>query len=707
MFSPNLKERGSVMILLSLLLVTLFALIALTIDTTIITSSQSHLQASADAATLGALETYGNQLSIPAPNNVTPVAALAAANTRASSSLRQNFNYNPGKFLQRSSGNTQDAIGSNCNPTINPNGCLRPIIWYAPIPAGPDCPNPLPVAIADPLWRACPCNQSCECGENCLNDPLVTGLPGNGLKLIYRTAQNSPIKALFGSIVAAIKGQPSPEVGLTVTSTAILTPRNAVFLLDLSDSMVGLARPAVGVNANFYDQNPASLPPLPSNLSGVCFKRRYAYPIPVAGTCDPINIEPPYPASLFFTRPRASWNNCLTPTERLNYACFSTDGTAAAPPVPLQYTSGSRADNFLINTVVDPEPLTSALDSVNQAMNSFLARNVPNDRLGIIGFDDQQINNRILALNINTPTTIQPTPLNDPLFAQFELATRVTGAGRLPITNPARYSKYLFPRAYDQNMLTGQVASDLPTAFRNARSMIKNTPSYRQAQNFVVMFSDGMANCLSPLAPLPRCGSTDTFFTQSLGLLETELVEYSRDKIAAHFFLVGAKSQPHRLAWKNSAGGCATADEIEDMATISGQKVPVVNAQGTFLAEGTALVNQIYPWIKATGGLWAPILDSNGANSLGACPVINQATLNAQCAGISNLDKMNALITSGAVFDRGSVKGGAAVWGANLPYWDSYGRILCDPQNRTTAQQVNDAMKLILGKPPFSLVRPN
>jgi hypothetical protein len=50
--------------------------------------------------------------------------------------------------------------------------------------------------------------------------------------------------------------------------------------------------------------------------------------------------------------------------------------------------------------------------------------------------------------------------------------------------------------------------------------------------------------------------------------------------------------------------------------------------------------------------------------------------------------------------------GPVTTWSPASTYWGTNGRILCDPQNRTTQEQVNDAMKIILGKPPFVLVRP-
>jgi len=118
------RQKGAVMILFALLLVTLFSFLALVIDTTLFSSSQSHLAISADAAVLGALQEYGNKLSI---TTNTPADALTAAVNSAKASLALNFNNNPGKFLQKQSANTQDIIGTDCTPGAFANGCLMPI----------------------------------------------------------------------------------------------------------------------------------------------------------------------------------------------------------------------------------------------------------------------------------------------------------------------------------------------------------------------------------------------------------------------------------------------------------------------------------------------------------------------------------------------------------------------------------------------------
>lgn len=709
------KENGAVIVLFALLVVTLFALVALTVDTTLITSSQSHLRTGADAAVLGALEEYGNELSKSPPS--TPAAALTAANTKARQYLRQNFNYNPGKFLQKQTANYQDAIGSDCTPGVNANGCLRPIDWYPAIPAS-SCPNPLPTLVSDANWRPCPCNESCECGLGCAKDPMIAvpARAGNGLKLEYRTDQNSPLKALFGQVIEIIGGGgASPEVGLQTTSRAVLTPRNAVFAIDLSSSMTSLARASGSYAANYYDYKvPGPMGP----TDAICMRQEYSYPFANGGTCDGMGLSnqgplTPAPDSNC-TDPRNNYYNC---GDTNLYTCFSSSNSK---PIPAYYpgVATPQLHHFLINTAVTPEPLTSALDAVNQAMNAFKTQKVPNDHLGIIGFDDERIDNRILATNKSDPANIEPSPLSDPEFDQFEQATRVIGdppaRNPIPITDQRRYSKFLFPRYFNSLGVGGIIGSDLPSAFRLAKDMIMHADNYRNAQNFVVMFSDGMSNCLSFTDPrvttpptINRCVSDELHLTDSLDLIRRELLEYSTNKIAAHFVLLGAKSQPHRLAWKNAAGKCALEDEILTMAP----PVPALNAQGAFDPDGTPLVNQIYPWIKATGGLWAPILDSYGVNPAGGCPNIDPVAFDIACGTLDNAANrasVAAAVTSGGTTAGGVLRGGtsAPTWAAPSIYWDVNGRILCDPQNRTISQQVNEYMRIILSKPPFVLVKP-
>jgi len=695
------EERGAVLILLALMVFVIIAFLALSVDTTLISASRVHSQLASNTAVMGALEAFGSRLTA----GRTQAQALTDANGAlavAEAKLSANFNSkNPGWFTQRVSGNTQGDL--EICPAMGANGCLRPVQFYFPIPQGGICPSPTPWTLAtnDPNWRPCACDVSCECGENCPNDPQVTGVPANGLKLRYNIDSNSPIRGIFRTIANVAQGGSPAEVTYGFTARAVLTPRNAIFLLDLSDSMTrGPTAPP-----NFYATN--QNPTFPG-----CGFPPYSYAVNPGSVCNMngttlmngftalgvnASSEKNRYANCVYRAPDNAGGPPGPGETTANYSCVQFDATF---PTQIQGLA-DRYDGVIVNTTYAPEPLTSSLNGVNQAMQEFVARRVPNDRIGIVGFDHERVLNRILAQNMASDLTIEPVQIDTTPGSLFDQFLQATNGGGFPLTTSAKWNKYLFPRRFDSIGTKYAVYSDLPEALILARRMIFNTPNFRTAQNLVVMFSDGLTNCYAPGTVGPagtRCGDENSwgnaYFNNSLPLVEAELNNnYRTNRITFDMFMLDSGTMPHELMW-NMSGRCATIDEARSLG------MPVVDTTGSVFYQ----VNRLFDAVAATGGMWAPIRDCR--RSGGVCSPITTTTLNTACAGINNAAVKASL--GAAISGSGNVVNGSS--GTEYPaspYWDSRGRVSYDVLNRTPSQQVSDYMNQILAKPPFVLQSPS
>jgi uncharacterized membrane protein len=101
------REKGAFLIILALTLLALLAVIALAIDTSIITTSRAHFRIAAELANLGALKSFGEGLSA----GETVSQAMLRAQNAAQTSLGQNFQQgNPGYNFQVDKGSAQNSL---------------------------------------------------------------------------------------------------------------------------------------------------------------------------------------------------------------------------------------------------------------------------------------------------------------------------------------------------------------------------------------------------------------------------------------------------------------------------------------------------------------------------------------------------------------------------------------------------------------------
>lgn len=701
-------EKGAFLVILALTLLALLAVIALAIDTSIITTSRAHFRIAAELANLGALKSFGEGLSA----GETVDEAMLRAQNAAQASLSQNFQQgNPGFSFQVNKGNVQNVLSLECTNPVGNNGCLRRILWYFPQEVGPACPaDAIARPIDDPQWRPCPCNQSCECGEGCPLDPVVTGQPGNGLRLAYQTAPGSPLRGFFKSIVSRSQGGAvqNSDVGLSVVSRAVLVPRNAVFAIDFSESVAWM--PSHTYSLPQYVSS--AFPTGTSSCAGPVInkRRRFVYEVEPGAPCNPNGttllppgVQNPYQLGYYPGGQEADYAYCVyqanafTSAQGANGKANEYQCADFTPSNPIEYSDGTtEIRSFLLNTVVKPEPLTSILESVRRAMIEFQTRGVPGDRVGIVGFDQERIENRILAENAGDINTIRPSQLTNVQFLNFLDAL---DPAKL-VNDPARVERFLFPRTRTSS--NQEVNTDIPQFLNLARRMITNTPNYKQMQNFVVMFTDGMTNCRTTGSP--RCnGGDEAFLNDSIDASLAELNQFVQDRIALHMVLFSENSIPHEIAW-NIDGRCATGEEARARGW------PTVDETGPFKVLGAPRVNRFFSKVAETGGLWAPIRECN-RDASGKCVPFDGAAFNGACSKFDSNARAAALRSSlspanQALFDAGVVRGGAALWGSS-PFFDNRGRIRRDPLGREVSEQMRDYMNIILAKPPYVLTSPS
>jgi hypothetical protein len=290
------------------------------------------------------------------------------------------------------------------------------------------------------------------------------------LRLAYQTSPGSPLRGFFKSIVTSFQGGTvtSADVGLNVVTRAVLVPRNGVFLIDFSESVTWMP---FNIYAPRYTNSevfsPNSCQGAPTNR-----RRRFVYEVEQGAVCNtngttllPSGNQNPYTLG-FLLGQEGEYINCVYqanpvtsppgPNSRANeYQC--ADFSAASP---IQYADGSTdVRSFLLNTVVRPEPLTSILEAVRRSMIEFQNRGVPGDRVGIVGFDQERIENRLLAEDTGAINTIRPSRLTNLQYANFIDAL---DPAKLP-NDPARIERFLFPRSLTSSGYS--VNTDYPAVF--------------------------------------------------------------------------------------------------------------------------------------------------------------------------------------------------------------------------------------------------
>lgn len=749
----HLNENGSIIVLFAIMAIAIFAVIGLMIDTAMWSSAKTGSEQSAQFAALAALERYIETAPAFSGNANAGQLRMDQARLRASevsnlnistlAAVRQLGNYNAA---------TIDDISANQN-TPGQNGYLIPGIWHAASPKiDPTtglCPPPNPESLPG---QTCPCGA----GNNNFVAPCFeafssnTNADINAMKVVFNTQASNPLKTVFSKVYASLTGQTAPSLTITTDAIATVVPRRAVFLLDLSGSMTEdtyngtLNRSASDQTWGKYSYEvfPGESCVKPSPLSTpLSFADNGVIPpLPTSAGCTPTS-----PSSCFLTKNaqliiqcapfgRAPSENTISPVCSTNpwssfypplttpsihtqkdYACVTIPQNAAqAAQFPAMAPESFLIDTNLTGSSANlpPEPLTGALQGINMALQTIQSRGVSADAIAVMGFDNEPLAIRATRdSNNNVPGLIKT---NDPQFAEFLNATDTSNS-----TN--KFSRFLFPRrlsSRDSITPLGSISqSDIFLALNLTTNMLNNDPLLGTADTHVILFSDGLQNCIQN--PSPGSQTCDPYsleyHTRGFNLIRS-LVKNDFEPNNVHFslFITGTSVAPHTLVRKgNASSACITdqmARETGTSFTDTGLNFPSLgNPLSGFWSDPTniaayqklsnsspwRLPNLLYDSVSTTQGLWVPLRPP--------CPGSNfRKKLDNACSSAAGNQgalvdaSSNPALTAPVLNQFGDVIYPSAI--------DNQSRLLCDPDGRSKNQQVLDSMRRIFSQNPFLLV---
>jgi hypothetical protein len=741
-------DKGSILILTAFLLVAIMGFTAIVIDIQIASNSQAKLRRTAEYVALGALEAF---LSEPA-NIENPNAKLDGALERAKTISGIPENFMLAKAFLEDKTDTQDLLclinnDPGCEGDANKNGSLVAGRWHF---VGPDRNNngiycEVGEYTQDILSPDCPCVGGVGSGEGwygaaCFepfSNPSDPNNPPNAFRVNLQTKSDSHIKTLFASVIG------HETLSVRASATASVVPRHAMFLVDLSPSIHEdthltnrlIPPPDVDDLDSFYADNSESAFLLDSRTT--CRPR---LDCSAEYSCRVSNLDTLF--NRYMEGPR-DLSEEYPPTKH-----FRSDYQCARAPVYRENGVVVRNEQYLLDTYrninpIDPnnfydgpEPLTSILAGINEALAEFENRAVSGDLVGIIGFDETT---DIVAMNPNQ--ILRNFPLISPGSPGFNMMKELTD-----VTNP------------DYNALTEQIKhlfiprpgkwTNIPMAILEAQNQLGQAPGAETAESFVVLFSDGMGNatlenfgsggpandtiCTYDLRATPNCNTASnpnhratwdeatfhwvsmkhnfTFLVNELNRLSFTnnpiIRSYKDQNIAFNVFLFGNSVAPHTLLLANGEGECLTDLQARkngfsfvDIGVtgcapyyhnpessnpswfdndcrnthVRGQYLNYINGTSPF-----TYANTLYYATVLTNGFWAPIRP--------AC----SAPLSLTCDGefgkpLSNYIEYNTDPEETAV--------------------DNRGRLLCDPDGLSKREQVRRYISEIMSQNPFVIVQ--
>lgn len=739
---PRASERGAVLVILIAMLVALMFLASLAIDSGVLSASRTQHRQTAELLALRAMREYISGTG-------TPITRLLRARDKAQQLvgidvfLGQPFRADP-------------SLGDQIGPmdsalTGGPSGDILPGIWHFRPEVDPN------TNLCAGASNGCPCTPTGVWNGPCF-EPVDFNIasnfdqqgnlirPINAFRAEYHLRSDSPLRAIF----ARVKGDASYVVRSVATAAVI--PTHGVFLIDLSrsshlDTHKPYERVGTGTGSGTTLANPTeaaykllpTAPSGPTSCTGAAASDPtdpdpdYANPCPLPSSgCifagglfppDPVTKSGLYDAIYNFTSPSVLIKNTRPTTPapssvavhyKSDYKCYHlqySEPAAAGLPAANRdewYLADSFRGQIAGGVSYDgPEPMTTMLDGVHYALELLYQRNIPGDRVGFIGFDESaQISNR--RIDLAEPGTAE--------FRQLERVTDVLlddahDSDHDGLNDSA--AKRLKERINRMLLLTRVDASaNIPSALDQARLMLANQHEPILAENFVALFSDGIANCHGTVgnanSPV-TCGrdqNTDVVpaIDQSVNLIQTQ---YPPAHIKFHMVSIGDLPLPHTLVRKGATdqtvNQCMSDDEARDQqkAFVDLGPDPALNPdqlKNAIMDRRTSPAtaayfyypNKLYQAAQGTGGIWAPIRPAcapNGALSLPAGTSCGQGglkqALDQQCAAQSTPGALVPAITG---------------------FTDSASRLVCDIYCRSQREQVRAAVDKMFERPPLVLV---
>lgn len=739
--SQNKNEKGAVLLLVALLASALIIMAGLAIDTAIVASSKTQQRHAAEYMALGALKAFNEEAST---NNRDK---LATATRRAQEIARQNEFLAKGFLVSP----TQENIGNNVNMPIQDHGTVTPGIWYFDEGSG-DCntaglPAPCPCKTATPTEWATPCFRALD--YNSATDLSETP---NAARVVLKTASTSPIKTLFSKVSG------NSTISISARTTAVQVPRRGVFLVDLSrsshnethlplsvvgsHSVIGNPHPTWGqlhvTDADEYTfqldntagnpsclSTPANGNPcfgvLPPNCT---FEEGYSTGNGADSAFDLYEtiynllnfawIFDGFPVFILeIIRPGPTISRLHYKTD---YQCFEIDyQETLADDTPTGPSNRDLDDQrFLIDTYTfedtdgvppdnsydGPEPLTSMLFGINQALSNYEENMLPDDRVSVIGIDSSA------RIDLRTIESIAIDTTSGSDFEKLKTMTDIDNQTAAHFSERLE-NHFFFPRL-DPHL-------NMPEALEVARDILIGGGNIT-SENFVVVLSDGITTCLNDESPTGcdtdtgnpitsrycrNCSASYNGFMNSFNKAK-EIVEndYVPNNLKLHFIQIGQNAQPHSLVLVNdnpAAGESACIEEDQSrlldppIQLIDYTTPAALTDDQSFkeLAYGNPFygASRFYELVRMTEGKWLPLRPC--CQSAGACNDV-RIQLETACDASSGAlgDTVPSLTDTASTFQ----------------FTDADGRLTCDAMGRSRRQQIADAMDDIFNIDPYILV---
>lgn len=756
--------------------IVILILAAISVDSGKMAVSKSQQRHFAGQVALEALKTFSTSTEISAQDR------LLAARIRAQEIA--NFNILLGYMIQGETGgqtsgsnSSPNILGPNDSRNENSYGKIIPGIWHFKEPrnaentacasnGNPTCPCP------SGSWQG-PCFESVDVN----NGTLVNFI--NAMRAELWLKEQNPIKSFFGILANNVQ---NVESSATATTSPVHTvfmvdlSRGAHMETHNPYERVGFLQDATNSSnpTNYGTASESAFRLANYPCTGNTLRNNRCLPNGIADTCSPIpsgffnnqpsscsikgGIFPDVTPSLYDAvfdysqapgallhacppNPRGTGtcgsnfpgntasNRCHWKTRhyKFDYQCFDLSYKEGENNINESYILDSYRGSVIwpppdtTTAYTGPEPLTSVLEGIHYALDIYNNRKVNGDQLALIGFD-RRADIDIRRIPNYTPESEGVTPiasLIDRKNPLFQTITNITDKTKNNVaivdtsTGKKKADFMFFPRV--------DALSDLPGAFQTAFKFLKAAPNSDSAQNNVIVFSDGLSNCVNgvPVAGEGNeiCGTSKFDFRNMESSIDQaiQFVEeaYVPNKIKLNFFLYGDITQPHSVVRKSPSNPdqCITDEEYKRDPSLSmvnldnpaGDSRAPIDVLRDAVRKEVAVNSYFYPnklanAVQMTKGAWAPLRQACNFADYGITPdtgrTIGDGRLQEQ------LDSACAALGPGEVLTNYPNNSPPA---GRPPIVDAQGRLTCDPLGKKINEQIQLQMDKIF-KDPYILV---
>lgn len=690
-YQSQLNEKGSIIALVAIVMTVLIMFVAISLDTARLFTSDSEHRHNAEFISLAAIEGYYTAEFDPfesAANRHQKRLQNAIEKAETVGGYATYMTLNSGDIVK--SGSLSYPNGYSVTGVHDgKSGVIIPGRWWSQEPTE-TC------AVYTDGSPTCPCLDGAWHGA-CFEEVDPSDSEISAFQVDLKTPDESPLSLLF----AKAGGAGAESIGLNARAVGSLTPRRGMFLVDLSKSVVAETHLAKALNVadpgnqrGFvgYELDTSSSSCPFDGANNVC---------PNDFSCALLHTEEDDTYNNFFASPPAfarsldDVRGAITgpPTRHFkeDYRCYSVDyldkSTATEQNihreflVDVNWQNTSNTSDYYIG----PQPLTSILGGIHTAFTLFEQRSVRSDLAGVLGYD------RSSNIDIRT---LEPSIPGSTDFTDMKSMFDISNPGDLT-AKALRAQAMFFPRPDNDPVIgVGANNTDIRGAIEVALNKLANENSSATAENFIVLFTDGITNCIRSNAygalgiDGKYCQNNETVYNASL----TEVLNYADQqlvprKIPIHLFMFGNDVAPHTFLTTSVDNPNVCMGELEARV----RAVDYFKTGGTLASASSSTpfysANQISNLAKKTNGFFLPIRPP--------CKVagVNRdvtATLDAACRSQGVGDSKGVYTPTAVVV---------------TPFTDASGRLICDPKGRTQDQQITEYMEQILGDNPFSLVR--